>query len=100
MTGVDDGEADMDQRTICIAAPASAGGLAEPGPAAGEFELEAGRWCPTSAAAAEHPDAFREIQQAHPEAAERLAEAVTQLPEAGTNFRGFRLLEELGRGAF
>src|SRR3954464_1604736 len=90
----------MDQRTICIAAPAPAGGPAGPGGAAGEFELEEGRWRPSSAGTAEHADVFREIHEARPEAAVRLARAVTQLPEAGTNFRGFRLLEELGRGAF
>ncbi len=45
-------------------------------------------------------DGFRALHQADPQAACRLAQAVSGLPEPGTEFLGFRLLAELGRGAF
>ncbi|QEH32714.1 Serine/threonine-protein kinase PrkC [Aquisphaera giovannonii] len=35
-----------------------------------------------------------------PRTAERVAEALSQLPEPGSEFAGFRLVQELGRGAF
>jgi serine/threonine protein kinase/Flp pilus assembly protein TadD len=46
-----------------------------------------------------HVDLFLELHRSDPEAAHRLAEAVTTMPEVGSDFLGFRLVAELGRGA-
>jgi eukaryotic-like serine/threonine-protein kinase len=43
---------------------------------------------------------FVDLHRSDPEACHRLAEAVTVLPEVGTELLGFRLLGELGHGAF
>jgi serine/threonine protein kinase/predicted Zn-dependent protease len=43
---------------------------------------------------------IRDVHCSDPLAARRLAEAVTAMPSAGETFLGFRLEEELGRGAF
>ncbi|HEX5270041.1 MAG TPA: tetratricopeptide repeat protein [Gemmataceae bacterium] len=43
---------------------------------------------------------FRDVRRSDPRAARRLADALTAMPEAGTEFLGFHLLAELGRGAF
>lgn len=43
---------------------------------------------------------FGDLHQCSPEAALRLAQAATSMPRAGTEFAGFRLVSELGRGAF
>jgi serine/threonine protein kinase/Flp pilus assembly protein TadD len=48
----------------------------------------------------EHAGLFLDIHGSDPAAADRLVQAVTALPEVGTEFLGFRLLRELGRGAF
>jgi serine/threonine protein kinase/Tfp pilus assembly protein PilF len=54
-----------------------------------------------SAAAGRLPlDLFRDLHEIDPEMADRLAEGLTELPEVGGQFLNFRLLEELGRGAF
>lgn len=47
-----------------------------------------------------HGDLFRELHCADPYAAERLADAVISMPKVGSEFLGFRLLAELGEGAF
>ncbi len=47
-----------------------------------------------------HARLFRDLHQADPVAAERLAQALTALPVAGCEYQGFRLVRELGRGAF
>ena len=47
-----------------------------------------------------HIELFRELHQADPRAADRLAHAVAELPEPGADFLDFHLLEELGRGSF
>jgi tetratricopeptide (TPR) repeat protein len=47
-----------------------------------------------------YAEVFRGLYQSDPEAACRLARALTAPPPAGSDFLGFRLLEELGRGAF
>src|SRR5262249_7460554 len=46
------------------------------------------------------PDLVEELKQSDPHTARRLADAAAALPEAGAEFCGFRLLVELGRGAF
>jgi serine/threonine protein kinase/Flp pilus assembly protein TadD len=43
---------------------------------------------------------FADLHRSDPEAAHRLAQAVLTLPEVGTELLGFRLLAELGKGAF
>jgi serine/threonine protein kinase/Flp pilus assembly protein TadD len=43
---------------------------------------------------------FGDLHELNPEAALRLAQAATSMPAAGSEFAGFRLLRELGRGAF
>jgi serine/threonine protein kinase/Flp pilus assembly protein TadD len=43
---------------------------------------------------------FVDLHRSDPEACHRLVEAVTALPEVGTELLGFRLLRELGQGAF
>jgi serine/threonine protein kinase/tetratricopeptide (TPR) repeat protein len=43
---------------------------------------------------------FVDLHRSDPEACHRLVEAVTALPEVGTELLGFRLLSELGQGAF
>jgi serine/threonine protein kinase/tetratricopeptide (TPR) repeat protein len=47
-----------------------------------------------------HAELLRSLERTDPRAAERLAEALAGLPTAGGHFLGFRLCEELGRGAF
>jgi serine/threonine protein kinase/tetratricopeptide (TPR) repeat protein len=43
---------------------------------------------------------FRDVRRSDPQAARQLAQALTAMPEAGTEFLGFHLLTELGRGTF
>jgi tetratricopeptide (TPR) repeat protein len=50
--------------------------------------------------AEQYAELFRGLYQSDPGAACRLAQALTAPPAAGTDFLGFRLLRELGRGAF
>ena len=45
-------------------------------------------------------DLFRELHEADPDEADRVAEAVTSLPEVGGRLGDFELVGELGRGAF
>jgi serine/threonine protein kinase/tetratricopeptide (TPR) repeat protein len=47
-----------------------------------------------------HAELLRSLDRTDPRAAERLAEALVGMPRAGRDFLGFRLCEELGRGAF
>ena len=48
----------------------------------------------------EHAEVFDELHRLDPVVAERLAQAVSAMPRVGGDFLGFRLLAELGRGAF
>jgi serine/threonine protein kinase len=48
----------------------------------------------------EHAHLFEGVAGSDPEAARQLAQAVTTMPRAGASFLGFKLIEELGRGAF
>ncbi len=43
---------------------------------------------------------FHDLQDSDPAAAQRMTHATGIMPEAGSTFLGFRLLDELGRGAF
>jgi serine/threonine protein kinase/Flp pilus assembly protein TadD len=56
-------------------------------------------WRDSFPAVAAHADLFLDLHRTDPQAAHRLAEAVTAMPEVGSDFVGFRLLSELGRGA-
>jgi serine/threonine protein kinase/Flp pilus assembly protein TadD len=57
-------------------------------------------WCASFGGGAEAASLFRDVHRTDPAAADRLAEAVTRMPQAGNRFLGFRLVRELGRGAF
>jgi serine/threonine protein kinase/Flp pilus assembly protein TadD len=51
----------------------------------------------------DNPEQVRLLQEVHrsdPRAAHRLAQAAIALPEVGTEFVGFRLVKEIGKGAF
>ncbi len=48
----------------------------------------------------EHAEVFDELHRWEPAVAERLAQAVLAMPRVGGDFHGFRLLAELGSGAF
>lgn len=49
---------------------------------------------------AAHAELLRSLDRTDPHAAERLADALTGLPRVDTDFLGFHLCGELGRGAF
>jgi serine/threonine protein kinase/Tfp pilus assembly protein PilF len=57
-------------------------------------------WCRSVQGGSIHAELFRDVHRCDPEAASRLARAVTALPEVGADFLGFRLVAELGRGSF
>lgn len=57
-------------------------------------------WIASCTAEPEKAAFFRDLHISAPDKASLLAEGLTQLPEAGTEFLGFRLVTELGRGAF
>jgi eukaryotic-like serine/threonine-protein kinase len=59
-----------------------------------------GSWQDSVHGKPEHAGLFLDLHRSDAEAAGRLAQAVTAMPEVGTEFLGFRLLRELGRGAF
>jgi serine/threonine protein kinase len=48
----------------------------------------------------EHAELFDELHREDPHAAAQLAQAVTRMPQVGSDFQGFHLQAELGRGAF
>jgi eukaryotic-like serine/threonine-protein kinase len=57
-------------------------------------------WCGTLTNNRRGAEFFRAMHVADPEAAGRLAQSLTAMPEVGTKFLGFQLIEELGKGAF
>jgi serine/threonine protein kinase len=57
-------------------------------------------WCASVADKPGVGDALRDFRQADPGGASRVAQAVSAIPQSGEEFLGFRLLAELGRGAF
>jgi serine/threonine protein kinase/Tfp pilus assembly protein PilF len=57
-------------------------------------------WAPDFNAANEGARLFEELFDSDPDAADRLAEAIATMPEAGSSFAGFQLVRELGRGGF
>jgi serine/threonine protein kinase/Flp pilus assembly protein TadD len=61
---------------------------------------EVDSWFEAFRGSAVHAGFFRDVHRRDPEAAARIAEAVTSLPEVGKDFLGFRLLGELGQGSF
>ncbi len=48
----------------------------------------------------EHGQMFRDLYRHDPTAADRVARALTSMPPVGSEFLGFYLSAELGRGAF
>src|SRR5262249_23757158 len=61
-------------------------------------ELDAGN--SSSRESSEHAELFRSLHRSEPAAADRLARALVSMPEVGSDFLNFRLVGELGRGAF
>lgn len=57
-------------------------------------------WCNESNGPSAQADDFAEFARSDPHAAERVATALNSIPSVGSEFLGFRLLGELGRGAF
>lgn len=57
-------------------------------------------WCQAFAGPAAHAQLFRDLHRHDPAVAARLAHGVTNMPPVGTEFLGFHLLAELGRGTF
>jgi serine/threonine protein kinase/Flp pilus assembly protein TadD len=51
-------------------------------------------------AARDAAELYEELRRSNPGAADRLTTAVAHMPTVGSQFLGFRLIEELGRGAF
>lgn len=58
------------------------------------------QWLSRLHGSGEHARVFQELHRSDPKAASRLAQAVINLPDEGVDFLGFRLLKELGQGAF
>src|SRR5207249_12003510 len=56
-------------------------------------------WCDSFAGSPDHARLFLDLHRSDPQAAHRLAMALTVMPDVGTEFLGFRLVGELGRGA-
>src|SRR6185436_16970498 len=57
-------------------------------------------WCDSFSGQREHARLLRDLHQHDPTGAQRLVYAMTHMPEVGSEFAGFQLLAELGRGAF
>jgi serine/threonine protein kinase/Flp pilus assembly protein TadD len=57
-------------------------------------------WCATYSGNPEPAALFRDLHMAEPEVAGSVAGALSNLPGLGRDFLGFRLVAELGRGAF
>jgi serine/threonine protein kinase/Flp pilus assembly protein TadD len=57
-------------------------------------------WGKSFSGSPEQAQLFLDLHRSDPEAAHRIAQAVTAMPEVGTEFLGFRLRAELGEGAF
>ena len=57
-------------------------------------------WCVTLTNNRRGAEFFRAMHVTDPEAAGRLAQSLTAMPEVGTKFLGFQLIEALGKGAF
>jgi len=93
-----------------VAPTASASRLADPDPvvraAAAYREFRLGKVLGFDDAVAasrvpeSHADLFRDLHRTDPGRADRHSRAVTTWPEAGSDFLGFRLDSELGRGTF
>ncbi len=57
-------------------------------------------WCRSAGGAPGPAKLIRDLHDSDPAGAERFARAVATLPKPGDEFQGFRLVHELGRGAF
>lgn len=55
-------------------------------------------WCYSFPGMRQHAELFRDLHRVNPDAAARLAHALTAMPTVGAEFHGFFLLAELGRG--
>ncbi len=57
-------------------------------------------WWGSDHQSAGRAELFRELYHSDPAAASRLAQGLAAFPQVGDSFLGFKLVEELGRGAF
>jgi serine/threonine protein kinase/regulator of sirC expression with transglutaminase-like and TPR domain len=79
-----------------------------PPPSAADFELKGGHggpgrldsWCASYQAGQGPGELLRDAHLCDPHLPSRFVEAAAALPEIGTEFCGFKLVAELGRGAF
>src|SRR5262249_32199982 len=65
-----------------------------------ETKADVDAWCDSYPGNADEARVFRDVHAKDPRAAENLAEAVAGFPEVGRDFLGFRLIQQLARGAF
>src|SRR5919197_5768363 len=86
------------------AAAADPLGLAAAARAYHEFRRSAGGdvdgWTPAFSGDPRHAELFRVLHRRNPDAALKLADAAASMPAVGDRLAGFRLVAELGRGAF
>src|SRR5438128_591474 len=59
-----------------------------------------GSWNESVIGDADQVKVLQEIHRSDPLIAHRLAQAAVAMPEVGTEFLGFRLIQEVGKGAF
>ena len=57
-------------------------------------------WYESFGGSSEHLELFYSLRQSDPVAADRILRSVSAMPEAGDDFLGFHLVQELGRGAY
>jgi eukaryotic-like serine/threonine-protein kinase len=57
-------------------------------------------WSDSGLSNLEQMKLLEEVHRSDPQVAHRLAQAAVAMPEVGTDFLGFRLLQEVGKGAF
>ncbi|MCI0681355.1 MAG: tetratricopeptide repeat protein [Gemmataceae bacterium] len=86
--------------TIVTPAGTPAGGIEDLIKAASAYQQRTRHRAHRRCAAGAPGELFDELHRADPAQAERLAEAVITMPQAGDEFLDFRLIAELGRGAF
>jgi serine/threonine protein kinase/Tfp pilus assembly protein PilF len=66
----------------------------------GQTRTEVDSWYQTFDGSKAHAEVFRDMHHSDPQAACRLAQATAVMPEVGSRFLDFLLLDELGRGTF
>ncbi len=67
---------------------------------AGQADATPEPWAAPFPGKKEHVRLFQDLYRHDPQVADRLARALTSMPDAGSEFLGFHLSAELGRGSF